>query len=267
MRTFLKWAGNKQRMIERIAALLPPGQRLIEPFVGSGALFLNTDYPAYLLADSNRDLIDLYTRLQREGSDFIDFCRSLFVAEKNTPDAFYALRSTFNGTTDSRLKSALFLYLNRHGYNGLCRYNASGGFNVPFGRYKKPYFPQAEMEAFWRKSQAVHFCHADFATTMQAARPGDVIYCDPPYAPLSATAHFTSYSAGGFGFDQQLALAATAREAAGRGVPVLISNHATPEIEAAYAGATIERFQVQRFISADGNNRGTAAELLALFTA
>lgn len=265
MRTFLKWAGNKQRIVERITSLLPAGQRLIEPFAGSGALFLNTDYPAYLLADSNGDLIDLYTRLQREGESFIDFCRALFVAENNRPDAFYTLRATFNATTDTRLKSALFLYLNRHGYNGLCRYNASGGFNVPFGRYKKPYFPQAEMEAFWRKSQTVHFCHADFITTMRSALIGDVIYCDPPYVPLSATAHFTSYSAGGFGFDQQLALAAAARESAARGVPVLISNHATPEIEAAYAGARIERFQVQRFISADGDNRGTAAELLALF--
>jgi len=265
MRTFLKWAGNKQRMVERITRLLPPGQRLIEPFVGSGALFLNTNYPAYLLTDSNGDLIDLYSRLQREGSDFIDFCRTLFVPENNRPDAFYSLRATFNETADSRLKSAIFLYLNRHGYNGLCRYNASGGFNVPFGRYKKPYFPQAEMTAFWEKSQAAHFCQADFATTMQAAHLGDVIYCDPPYVPLSTTAHFTSYSAGGFGFEQQLALATAARDAAHRGVPVLISNHATPAIEKAYTGATFEHFQVQRYISADGDNRGAVGELLALF--
>lgn len=266
MRTFLKWAGNKQRMVERIAALLPLGQRLIEPFVGSGALFLNTDYPAYLLADSNPDLIHLYRHLQAEGPAFIEFCRELFVAQNNTPDTFYALRSSFNQATDSRLKSALFLYLNRHGYNGLCRYNASGGFNVPFGRYKKPYFPQAEMETFWQKSQTARFCQAHFAETMQAAQPGDVIYCDPPYVPLSVTAHFTSYSAGGFDFQQQLALAAAARDAANRGVPVLISNHATPAIEEAYAGADIQRFQVQRYISANGDNRGTAAELLALFT-
>lgn len=265
MRTFLKWAGNKQRIVERITALLPEGQRLIEPFVGSGALFLNSDYPEYLLADSNGDLINLYGHLQEEGKDFIDFCRTLFVAENNWPDAFYALRAIFNETTDSRLKSALFLYLNRYGYNGLCRYNASGGFNVPFGRYKKPYFPQTEMEAFWQKSQSARFCHSDFAATMQIAQPGDVIYCDPPYVPLSSTAHFTSYSAGGFDFDAQLALAAAAREAASRGVPVLISNHATPKIEEAYAGATFEHFQVQRYISADGNNRGAVGELLALF--
>ncbi len=267
MRTFLKWAGNKQRMVARISALLPVGQRLIEPFVGSGALFLNSDYPAYLLADSNGDLIDLYCRLQAEGGDFIDFCRTFFVPENNAPDAYYALRATFNGTTDSRLKSALFLYLNRHGYNGLCRYNASGGFNVPFGRYKKPYFPQAEMEAFGEKSRCAHFCQQNFLATIQAAQPGDVIYCDPPYVPLSSTAHFTSYSAGGFGFDQQLALADAARNAASRGVPVLISNHATPEIEEAYAGASFERFQVQRYISANGSNRGAVGELLALFTA
>lgn len=265
MKTFLKWAGNKQRLVERIRRLLPAGRRLIEPFVGSGALFLNTDYSEYLLTDANPDLIGLYMQLQAEGPAFIDYCRAFFVPDNNQPDAYYQLRATFNASDDSRLKSALFLYLNRHGYNGLCRYNAGGGFNVPFGRYKKPYFPQAEMEAFWRKSRQAHFAQADFLATVEAARPGDVIYCDPPYAPLSATAHFTSYSAGGFSFDQQLALAAAARQAACRGVPVLISNHATPEIEAAYAGASIERFQVQRYISADADNRGSAAELLALF--
>lgn len=265
MKTFLKWAGNKQRLVERIRRLLPPGKRLLEPFVGSGALFLNTDYPAYLLTDANQDLIDLYLYLQREGAAFIDFCRTFFVPANNQAEVYYELRATFNTTEDPRLKAALFLYLNRHCYNGLCRYNAGGGFNVPFGRYKKPYFPQAEMEAFWRKSSQARFAQANFSTTIASARPGDVIYCDPPYAPLSATAHFTSYSAGGFGFDQQLALAAAARDAASRGVPVLISNHATPEIEDAYAGAQIERFQVQRFISADGENRGSAAELLALF--
>ncbi len=265
MRTFLKWAGNKQRIVERIDELLPRGKRLIEPFVGSGALFLNTDFASYLLADSNRDLIDLYSTLQSEGADFIDFCRPLFSPENNTPDAYYALRTRFNQTTDRRLKSTIFLYLNRHCYNGLCRYNASGGFNVPFGRYKKPYFPQAEMEAFWAKSQQAQFCHADFATTIKAATPGDVVYCDPPYVPLSSTAHFTSYSAGGFGFDQQLALVAAAKAAAHRGVPVLISNHATPEIEEAYAGARIEHFQVQRYISADADNRNSVGELLALF--
>lgn len=265
MRTFLKWAGNKQRIVDRISALLPDGNRLIEPFVGSGAVFLNTSYPAYLLTDSNGDLISLYTRLQREGEPFIDFCRSFFSPANNAPEVYYALREEFNSTADARLKAALFLYLNRHGYNGLCRYNSSGGFNVPFGRYKRPYFPRDEMLAFWRKAESARFCHADFAATIAQAQPGDVIYCDPPYVPLSSTAHFTSYSAGGFDFEQQLALASAARQAAERGVPVLISNHATPEIETAYAGAKIERFQVQRFISADGENRGSAAELLALF--
>ncbi len=265
MRTFLKWAGNKQRMVERITALLPGGQRLIEPFVGSGALFLNSDYPAYQLADSNGDLIDLYCRLQAEGTDFIDFCRTLFVAENNSPDAFYALRATFNETTDSRLKSALFLYMNKHCYNGLCRYNASGGFNVPFGRYKRPYFPEVEMNFFAEKAQTAQFVQADFVETMSQAAPGDVVYCAPPYVPLSATANFTSYSAGSFGADEQRELARQAEKLAARGITVVISNHDTEFVRAEYAQATIYDFDVQRYISRNGNNRGKAAEVLAVF--
>ena len=133
MKPFLKWAGNKYQIITRIQALLPCGKRLIEPFVGSGAVFLNTDYPSYELSDCNGDLIALYQHVQREGDAFIDYCQTFFTEENNTPEAYYAFRAKFNTTGDVRLKSALFVYFNKHGYNGLCRYNASGGFNVPFG--------------------------------------------------------------------------------------------------------------------------------------
>jgi DNA adenine methylase len=160
MKPFLKWAGNKHQIVRHIRSILdtlPPGSRLIEPFVGSGAVFLNTRYPRYLLSDVNQDLIHLYQTLQSEGQNFIDYCRSFFVPENNTPDRFYELRVTFNTTQNKTLKAALFLYLNRHCYNGLCRYNAKNGFNVPFGRYSKPYFPEQEMWAFYEKSREAVF--------------------------------------------------------------------------------------------------------------
>ncbi|MCB0133076.1 MAG: DNA adenine methylase, partial [Caldilineaceae bacterium] len=87
--------------------VLPAGERLIEPFAGSGALFLNTDFDAYLLADANADLIHLFRHVQCEGPEFIDYCRSYFTPTNNQPAVYYALRQLFNDTTDVRLRSAL----------------------------------------------------------------------------------------------------------------------------------------------------------------
>ena len=266
MKPFLKWAGNKYKIVDKIKALLPPGERLVEPFVGSGALLLNTDYSRYLLTDANADLIILYQHLQREGEAFIEYCRPLFTPEYNDKDRYYALRDEFNSSDDPRRKSAIFLYMNKHGYNGLCRYNMKGGFNVPFGRYKRPYFPEAEMRHFAQQAQQATFQQANFATTMSNCQPGDVVYCDPPYVPLSETANFTSYSADGFGWAEQQELARQATKLAQRGIPVIISNHDTEEVRAVYEAAEIETFEVRRFISCNGDKRDKAAELLALFS-
>jgi len=265
VRPFLKWPGSKYRIVNEIRARLPHGKRLVEPFVGSGAVFLNTDYPACWLNDNNADLVNLYRTLKAEGEDFIQYCRSFFVPENNTAERYYELRETFNETKDVALKSALLVYLNRYGYNGLVRYNAQGGYNVPFGQYKRPYFPEAEMRHFYHRSQDAEFTVGDFTEVMSAAKPGDVFYCDPPYVPLSPTASFTTYSAGGFSMEQQAELARLAAELAGRGIPVLISNHDTDFTNSAYRMAQITRLQVQRFISCDGDNRGKVGEVLALF--
>ncbi len=267
MKPFLKWAGNKYAIIERIKRLLPESPRLIEPFAGSAAVFLGTDYPSALLADSNADLIHLYQLLQKEGDAFIAYASELFTLENNREDNYYTLRSEFNSTDDICRKSALFLYLNRHGYNGLCRYNAKGGFNVPFGRYGKPYFPRKEMVEFSAKAKHAEFRVADFRSVMMEARAGDVVYCDPPYVPLSRTANFTSYGTGKFGEAEQAALAILAESLAARGVTVVISNHDTEFTVQAYRNAALKRFDVQRNISCNGQNRGKAKELLALFTA
>jgi DNA adenine methylase len=266
VRPFLKWPGGKHRLLPRICAVLPPGQRLIEPFAGSCAVSLGTEYPRYLLADANHDIINLYLHLKRERQSFIDYCCSFFQETYNRAEIYYALRALFNETSDLRLKAALFVYLNRHTYNGLCRYNAQGQFNAPFGRYKLPYFPEAEMQTFIAKAKQVTFLRSDFVETMQRARRGDVVYCDPPYTPLSETANFTDYSTGGFGVEDQETLAELAEQLARRGIPVVISNHDTPFIRELYANARIEAFQVQRYISQDILNRRKAAEVLAIFS-
>ena len=264
---FLKWAGNKYRLIDKIQKLLPEGNRLIEPFAGSSAVFLNTQYEEYLLSDSNVDLINLYNLLKEQGMDFIKYCKPFFNEKYNNEEDYYKLRQQFNITKSIRKKSALFLYLNRHGYNGLCRYNLKGGYNVPFGRYKKPYFPENEMLAFFQKAKNAQFVHQDFSDVMQQAKKGDVIYCDPPYAPLSASSNFTQYSAGGFNLKQQEQLATIATNKAKHGVPVLISNHNTSFTLKTYKKAhKISKFKVQRYISCNGKKRDSAGELLALFS-
>jgi DNA adenine methylase len=265
MKPFLKWAGGKYRLVDLIKTTLPKGNRLIEPFVGSGALFLNTDYSTNLLADSNPDLINLFQLIQKEGQGFINYCQGLFVPENNTELVFYKLREEFNATNDLRRKAALFVYLNRHCFNGLCRYNSKGGFNVPYGRYTKPILPEKEMFYFYEKSKHAVFEVADFITTMEKAKTGDVVYCDPPYVPLSATSSFTSYSKGGFGLDEQNALADMAKKLQKKGITVVISNHDTVFTNEVYHPAKIITFDVQRFISSDTKNRNAVGELLAVF--
>ncbi|RME34993.1 MAG: Dam family site-specific DNA-(adenine-N6)-methyltransferase [Gammaproteobacteria bacterium] len=264
-RPFLKWPGGKARQVPLIREALGAGERLIEPFTGSAALFLNSHYPRYLLADSNPDLITLYTVLQEQGMEFIRYARELFQPANNTPEAYYELRRQFNETTDRRRKAALFVYLNRHCYNGLCRYSRKSGFNVPFGRYRNPGFPERAMVAFLKRSGKARFLCGDYLETMDQARRGDVVYCDPPYVPLSETASFTSYAAGGFGWEDQRRLAEKAGELARRGVRVVISNHATPEIEALYGDARLVRHREHRSISRNVSSRGPVAELLAIF--
>lgn len=124
--------------MEEIRRYLPEGGCLIEPFVGAGSVFLNTEYDSYILADINSDLINLYNIVKSNTDDFVRDSRKLFTDEVNTSEVFYLLRQEFNLCADAYRRAVLFLYLNRHCYNGLCRYNMRGEFNVPFGRYKSP---------------------------------------------------------------------------------------------------------------------------------
>lgn len=264
-RPFLKWAGNKFRISHHVLKRLPEGKRLIEPFVGSAAIFLNSDYEDYLLCDNNPDLIELYQLLRGQSKRFIETCAELFNDANNQAERYYQLREEFNHCSTRKRRAALFVYLNRHGYNGLCRYNKKGGYNVPFGRYLKPYFPYKEMQAFAHKAQQAEFRLQSYEKTMQEAETGDVIYCDPPYAPLSASANFTHYSSSGFDLTQQELLAHTARITAQRNIPVLISNHNTPYTRRIYQDSQITKLSVHRFISCNGQQRNKASELLALF--
>ncbi len=265
-RAFLKWAGGKYGLVEDIQRHLPEARKLVEPFVGAGSVFLNTDYEQYLLADINPDLINLYNLLKSNPQEYISEAKRWFCAENNRKEAYLDIRQQFNSTDDVMYRSLAFLYMNRFGFNGLCRYNKKGGFNVPFGSYKKPYFPEAELEFFAEKAKKANFVCEGYQDTFKRARKGSVVYCDPPYAPLSNTANFTSYAGNGFSLDDQAALADVAERAATeRGIPVLISNHDTTLTRRLYHGAQLNVVKVKRTISRNGAGRNKVDELLALF--
>ncbi|MDV5171229.1 adenine-specific DNA-methyltransferase [Photobacterium rosenbergii] len=265
-RAFLKWAGGKYSLVEEIERHLPPARKLVEPFVGAGSVFLNTNFEQYLLADINPDLINLYNILKDNPEQYVRDSKAMFTPEYNQKGAYLEIREAFNSTQDPYLRSLYFLYMNRHGFNGLCRYNKKGGFNVPFGSYKKPYFPEDELYFFAEKAKRATFVCEGYHQTFSRARKGSVIYCDPPYAPLSTTANFTSYAGNGFSLDDQAALAdAAERAATERDIPVLISNHDTTLTRRLYHGAELSVVKVKRTISRNGGGRNKVDELLALF--
>lgn len=264
-RSFLKWAGGKYNCLNKILATLPTGKRLIEPFAGSGVVSLNATYPAYLLGESNGDVVHLYKYLQKEGQEFINYCQTLFIPEHNNKGRYYQFREEFNITDDIKRKSALFLFLNRHGYNGLCRYNSKGHYNVPFGTYKTPYFPLNEMHNFIKQSKTCHFIQSDFRDTFKLAKVGDVIYCDPPYVSINEKTKPVPYTKQLFTEMDQVELAELAKETASKGIPVIISNHDVPLTRKIYEGAKIDSFSVSRFINCQADHRQPVKELIAIW--
>lgn len=269
-KSFLKWAGNKYKVLAHIIPFIGQPNHYIEPFVGSLTVALNVNSSVFYLNDTNKDLINLYDNVINEGDSFIDYCQSYFDSG-NDESTFYKNRELFNKTTDSREKSALFIYLNRHCFNGLTRYNKKGEFNVPFGKYKAPYFPRLEMEQFrevMKNKRDVRMTCVDFADSKLYENVNDntVVYCDPPYIPLNATSNFTNYSADGFNDDDQIRLKNLALELRSKGAKVIISNHDVERARELYSDATkIISIDVSRSISANKDSRGKVKELIAIY--
>lgn len=269
-RPFLKWPGGKFRLVPTLQRFLPKRAYLIEPFVGAGALFLNMPHDHLVLNDLNTDLINLYHHLQQSGKKLMTDAKTFFTAKTNRKTVYYRLRDHFNGSTDPWERALLFLYLNRHGYNGLCRYNLKGGYNVPFGEYKQPYFPESEMLHFRKRSQNAVFSSHDYAVLLDkwSQHPDvsrSVIYCDPPYTPLSKTANFTSYAGQRFTEEDQKKLAQYAQLLAKKGAIIVISNHDTAFIRKIYQEAQLHTINVTRSISCRGGSRQKAPEIIACF--
>ncbi|ECM3181189.1 Dam family site-specific DNA-(adenine-N6)-methyltransferase [Salmonella enterica subsp. enterica serovar Newport] len=266
-RPFLKWAGGKYSMLPDLYQLIPAGMRLIEPFVGGGSVFLNSDkHACFLLADVNTDLINLYQMLAVVPGAVIRHARVMF-DRLNDAESYTALRDEFNAQVmDGPERAAAFLFLNRHCFNGLIRYNRNNQFNVGWGKYPSPYFPLDEINAFTEMAHNCVFMAAGFHRTLALAGEGDVVYCDPPYEPMPGTAGFTHYAAGGFTWDDQVALAECCVAAHQRGARVVIGNSTAPRVIDLYAqhGFKIHHISARRSISGKGSTRETAKDLVAI---
>jgi DNA adenine methylase len=186
-------------------------------------------------------------------------------AHRYERDYFYRVRAQQPEALSLVERAARMIYLNRCGFNGLYRVNAAGRFNVPFGRYRNPRICDADnLQAVARALRGVELERAPFERVLERAAPGDVVYFDPPYVPLSTTARFTSYARDGFGPDAQQRLAEVFSALAGRGVRVMLSNSDTPLVHELYAGFRRDAVQARRAVNSRKDRRGPVGELLVL---
>lgn len=277
-KSFLKWAGSKYKVLPHLIPLIGHPKRYIEPFGGSLSVALNISAEEYILNDINQDLYCLYTNVDEE---FVSECKQLFTNENNTKERYFELRKEFNSEKDCRKRAKLFLYLNKHSYNGLSRYNLKGEYNVPYGKENKDsktgllvktkaHFPEQELNNFRDvfSNRNVKFFNTSFSDEVlyQNAEIGDVVYFDPPYVPYSKTASFSDYATNGFTFEQHENLAKLAQSLASKGIKVILSNHDVPEARELYSKCdTIHSIQVTRSISSNSSSRKKVNEIIAVF--
>ena len=298
MRPLLKWAGGKRQLLPALEPYYPATfRRYLEPFVGSGAVFFHLSSTGVLdgrtvtLSDVNVDLIGCYRAVRNHTEAVIEALHKLEREHRRRGDScYYTVRDDRFNPARAELMAAsggcgataaahyppelaaMLVFLNRTGFNGLFRLNRLGEFNVPAGRYREPRICDAEhvrAVATVLRRPGVAIEHRGFEAALGEAGPGDFVYCDPPYAPLSRTSSFASYTAAGFAtLDQQRLMEAVIR-ACRRGARVVVSNSSAPEIETAYqtdaarrAKIAVHRVRARRAINSRASARGPVDELI-----
>ncbi len=260
-------------MLAQYEAFFPagPGGAYFEPFVGSGAVFFHLQprnlFERYVLSDANVELVNLYQVVRDQPDALLDCLREHDAC--HSADHYYAVRALDRdpewANASPLERAARMLYLNRTCYNGLWRVNGRGHFNVPLGRYRQPdiYRPE-KIRAASRALQAATLSAQPFDAVLECAQPGDFIYFDPPYVPVSETANFTHYSADSFGEAEQQRLAEVFAALAARGCQVMLSNSDTPLVRELYADFRIERVNARRAINSKAGRRGAVYEVVVL---
>lgn len=292
-RPILKWAGGKRQLLPHLRPYYPEQfDRYIEPFVGSGAVFLDLhiskriDGKQIVLSDINADIIGCYRMVRDAVEDVIRVLSEMADGHRaRGREYFYEVRDERFNPERRRIHSApnpesrytpelaaMVIYLNRTGYNGLFRVNRRGIYNVPAGRISSRV---CDPDNLRRVSEALRRPNLSLGVTtfehaLEDAGAGDFVYLDPPYAPVSRTSYFTAYSSGKFNADQQAVLQQTVISIAGKGARVLLSNSFAPDISRLYeenddvrnAGLTTRTVSARRAINSRATSRGTVLEYL-----
>lgn len=292
LRPFLKWAGGKRQLLPALRPYYPARFGTYhEPFLGSGAVFFDLASLGALrprrvrLTDVNSDLIGCWRQLRDHPDAVIAQLRDLAAEHLAAPEEhYYRVRDGRFNPSRARIidggpwaerytteLAAMLIYLNRTGFNGLFRVNSRGLFNVPRGRYKNPRI--CNEHKLRRTSEALSALgavvdYAPYDAVLDVARPRDFVYLDPPYAPLSTTASFTSYTADRFDADDQRRLQEVVIRLAKRRCHVVLSNSTAPEIAALYdgnaeaeqAGIRARRVPARRAINSNAARRGAIEE-------
>jgi DNA adenine methylase len=262
----VKWAGGKSKLLPALLPHVPTHIRTYaEPFAGGAALFFalagdpSRTVERAVLADQNEDLIACY-RAVRDDVEALIVALSDFTHDE---DLYYRVRDLDPSGMSDLARGARLMFLNRTCFNGLWRVNKSGKFNVPFGKYANPRIvdPDGLRDASSVLAKA-DVRVADFADVTRELGPGDFVYFDPPYVPLTKSASFTSYAQGGFGPADQERLAAELVRLKDKGVLAMLSNADTDVTRALYKDFTIHATTAARAINSRGSGRGHAKEII-----
>lgn len=264
---FLKWAGGKRQLlpvlwdqIQRIGTF----RTYHEPFLGGGALFFDLWNRGRIregasLSDVNPHLMDAWRGVQADVESVIHHLR--VHQQQHSPEHYYATRVA--DPEDLAERAARIIYLNRTCFNGLYRENRSGRFNVPMGRYRNPTIcDEPTLRAASVALAAATIRTESFEGVAGRAAPGDLVYFDPPYVPLSRTASFTDYAADGFSLADQRRLAEVFGELADRGVHVMLSNAGHDLVRDLYRRFYIHRVLATRSVNSRADRRGPVEEVL-----
>lgn len=292
VKPILKWAGGKRQLLDEIYSRFPDDyEHYHEPFFGGGAVFFDLEPDDGTINDTNPRLVNFYEVVRDNPEELISRLRE-FDDPESSPDEsqkfadenwkgkeveqfFYQQRARFNRRAyadvewptdgeDRIEEAALLLYLNRTCYNGLYRENSSGGFNVPIGSYSDPDWVMADrIRAAHRVFVNTDIRNEDFEYVINVAEGGDLVYLDPPYQPMSATANFAEYSAEGFGREDQERLLETVKQLDKMGVYFVLSNSGVMYEMYDDAGFIVEKEGATRSINSDGTSRGEVDEIIA----
>jgi DNA adenine methylase len=266
---FMKWAGGKTQLLEKILGVFPAKIRTYyEPFVGGGAVFFKVAtqkrFERAVINDWNQELVNCYRTIRDFPTDLIKQLTEL----RYDREVFANLRKLKPEDLEPVQRAARTIYLNKTGFNGLYRVNRAGAFNVPFGKFKTP--PKIFEEGVIRgcsealNDRFVSIQATDFAPICGDAEKGDLVYFDPPYVPVNATSDFTSYTSKGFGIEEQERLARLFTSLAKKGATVVLSNSDTELVRKLYAGFNLIEVLARRNINSKGDKRGPITELLVV---